>query len=99
MKNIILIIALCLFYSCKKDIKNYSEQELQTEIITLLEDKTNKANFKEDVVPLIDVLYKRDTLKYSIVKHISNKAKEENNVAVLNFNAVDIKNELEKIKK
>lgn len=86
---------LCIF-SCKK---NLSEPEMVIKIKETVSQKNiNKENFAKTIFPLVQELYKRDSVKYNMINHIAKKANIQNDKAIYKINLDNLKDELKYIK-
>lgn len=99
MKNLkitlTLLVTACLF-SCKKEM---TETETINQIKTdVLKKNITKEDFNKTVFPLVEELYKKDSVKYKMIAHISNKAKIQNDKEIFKMNLDNLKSELQFVK-
>jgi hypothetical protein len=89
-----LTFILCLT-ACKKDKKEISEKEnLKTIKTIVLKKNIEKSNFNIEVLPLVQELYEKDSVKYSMLNHIAKKAAQEKNKEIFKLNVANLKDEL-----
>lgn len=86
---------ILLIVSCQKEKKQVSEKENLKHIKTsLLKKNIEKENFNKEVLPLVQELYEKDSVKYSMLNHIAKKASKEKNKEIFKLNAANLKEEL-----
>lgn len=92
-KSSALFICLSfVLFSCKKEI---NEKETLTSIKkTVIEKTISKETFKTELLPRVQELYQKDSIKYRILNHIAKKATNEKNTKIFNLQVNDIRQEL-----
>lgn len=100
MKKITFTLAFvaCLtLFNCKKEV---DEKENVETITTLVNEKetVSQQDFQDKVFPLVDELYKKDSVKYRMINHIAQKAKLEKNKDFFKLNVANLKEEMKYIK-
>lgn len=94
--NVALLLTIFLtFVSCKNEPKKISEKQLVQTLKKEASIAVKKETFVKNIYPLIDSLYKADSVKYNMIHHISQKAAKEKNNDVFNHNYKDLKAEIE----
>lgn len=87
----LLLMSSLTFVSCKK----FDEKESVKEVNEMIKPKkVSKKNFDENIFPLVDELYKSDTVKYKMINHIATKAKNEKNEELYKLNLQNLKDEM-----
>lgn len=96
----ILAIFGLFFASCKnEEKKDFSESVIVKEIKSnTFTDNVNREEFAKNIYPLVDSLYKNDTLKYGLLNHIAKKTANEPNPEIFEKNFQDFKGEVSLIK-
>lgn len=98
MKNLKLLLPfvfILFIVSCKKEKKEISEKEnLKIIKTSVLKKNIEKANFNKEVLPLVQELYEKDSVKYSMLNHIAKKASKEKNKEIYKLNVANLKDEL-----
>lgn len=98
MKNLKLLfpfMLILIMISCQKEKKQVSEKEnLKIIKSTVLKKNIEKANFNKEVLPLVQELYEKDSVKYSMLNHIAKKASKEMNKEIYKLNVANLKDEL-----
>ena len=98
MKNLKLLfpfMLILIMISCQKEKKQVSEKEnLKIIKSTVLKKNIEKANFNKEVLPLVQELYEKDSVKYSMLNHIAKKASKEKNKEIYKLNVANLKDEL-----
>lgn len=89
------LIMMCLF-SCKKELT-------QTEAIKEIKNLTSKKNvskqsFEKNILPIVNELYLKDSVKFKMINYIAEKAKKETNKAVFKMQVKNLKEEMNFIK-
>lgn len=100
MKNLKLILSLALvisFISCKKEVSE--KENLQSIKTTVVKKDIDKETFEKEVLPLVQQLYEKDSVKYSLINHIAKKAQKEKNKEIFKMNVANLKDELKYYKK
>lgn len=100
MKNLKLILSLALvisFISCKKEVSE--KENLQSIKTTVVKKDIDKETFEKEVLPLVQQLYEKDSVKYSLINHIAQKAQKEKNKEIFKMNVANLKDELAYYKK
>lgn len=91
-----LIFLSVILFSCKKEI---NQPETIKEIKTLVtSNEITSDEFKNEILPRVEELYKEDSIKYRMINHIAKKAKLEKNKAIFTENVKNLKDELKFIK-
>ena len=86
---------ILLMIACKKEKKQVSEKEnLKIIKTTVLKKDIEKVNFNKEVLPLVQELYEKDSVKYSMLNHIAKKASKEKNKEIYKLNVANLKDEL-----
>jgi hypothetical protein len=99
--SVLLCCFSLIFVSCKKEVDE--KKSLKTIEFVVKQKKVSKENFKEKVLPVINDLYEKDSVKYRILNHIAKKA--SNTIALidekvdLEFELLELKNELYNIQR
>ncbi|MBZ4037836.1 hypothetical protein K6T82_23970 [Flavobacterium sp. 17A] len=100
MKNLKLLICFVLvisFVSCKKEVSE--KDNLKTIKSAVAKKNIEKENFEKEVLPLVQELYEKDSVKYSMINHIAKKAQKEKNKDIFRMNVANLKDELAYYKK
>lgn len=95
MRNLKLLISfmlLSLFFSCKKEISE--SENIKSVKSIVIKHEVDKIKFQDEVFPLIQELYEKDSVKYSMLNHIAKKASKEKNVEIFKLNVANLKEEL-----
>jgi ribosomal protein L3 len=94
--SVLLCCFSLIFVSCKKEVDE--KKSLKTIEFVVKQKKVSKENFKENVLPVINDLYEKDSVKYRILNHIAKKASIEKNPKIFSIQLNDMKSEMEFIK-
>ena len=88
-------LILCSLSACKKELT----QKQAVEKITLLasQKKITKQNFTEELLPIVNDLYAKDSIKFRIIHHIALKAQKEKRNDIFEAQVKNIKNEMKYI--
>lgn len=100
MKNLKLLLSIALvisFISCKKEVSE--KENLKTIKSNVAKKDIDKENFEKEVLPLVQELYEKDSVKYSMINHIAKKAQKEKNKEIFKMNVANLKDELKYYKK
>lgn len=82
--------------ACKKEL---SEPEAVQKITSLVSKKNiSKQIFTNELLPLVNDLYKKDSIKFRIIHHIALKAQTEKNNEIFELQVKNIKDEMKYIK-
>lgn len=99
MKKILYIILTVTIISCAKEKKEFSEAELISDIKVLTNDSIIlREKFINEVLPAINELELRDSVKYVMINHIAEKLKNEKDKEIFQLNYNDFRSELKLIK-
>jgi ribosomal protein L20 len=94
--SVLLCCFSLIFVSCKKEVDE--KKSLKTIEFVVKQKKVSKENFKKTVLPVINDLYEKDSVKYRILNHIAKKAAIEKNPKIFSIQLNDMKSEMEFIK-
>jgi len=95
MKSLKLLFCLVLMISvisCKKEVSE--KDNLKSIKSSVVKKDIQKENFEKEVLPLIQELYAKDSVKYSMLNHIAKKASKEKNKEIFKLNVANLKDEL-----
>lgn len=99
MKKIYVCLTSLFLFSltaCKKEL---SEPEAVQKITSLVSKKNiSKQIFTEELLPMVNDLYKKDSIKFRIIHHIALKAQIEKNNEIFELQIKNIKDEMKYIK-
>jgi hypothetical protein len=100
MKNLKLLLSLVLVISvisCKKEVSE--KDNLKSIKSSVVKKNIEKENFEKEVLPLVQELYEKDSVKYSMLNHIAKKASKEKKKEIFRMNVANLKDELVYYKK
>lgn len=100
MKNLKLLLSIALvisFISCKKEVSE--KDNLKSIKSSVTKKDIDKEIFEKEVLPKVQELYEKDSVKYSLINHIAKKAQKEKNKEIFKMNVANLKDELKYYKK